>query len=148
MSFSLNDIRYCAEEVERQGDSARYVTGMARALSVARLCVSIDFTPDSILVRRLSACVTDSLQIWPAFRVVPVVVGDSLPIPWENIEHQIDSLLAEWSNADLDDDEWYRQFEEIHPFIDGNGRLGSILWNWRRGSLDEPVAPPNLWSKS
>lgn len=40
---------------------------------------------------------------------------------------------------------WYKEFEIIHPFIDGNGRLGSILYNWLSGTLAKPVAPPDFW---
>jgi hypothetical protein len=44
---------------------------------------------------------------------------------------------------ELEPDQWYIEFEEVHPFTDGNGRTGSVLWNWMRGTLERPEAPSN-----
>jgi fido (protein-threonine AMPylation protein) len=42
-------------------------------------------------------------------------------------------------------DEAYLEFEEIHPFVDGNGRAGKIIFNWLADSLGDPKMPPNFW---
>ncbi len=38
-----------------------------------------------------------------------------------------------------DADQWYVAFEYLHPFRDGNGRAGKILYNWLIGRLEDPV---------
>lgn len=44
--------------------------------------------------------------------------------------------------------EAYYEFEEIHPFRDGNGRTGKVILNFLAGTMDEPVWPPNFWGIS
>ena len=41
--------------------------------------------------------------------------------------------------------EWFRQFEEVHPFRDGNGRTGQVLYNLLCGTLDKPDFAPDFW---
>lgn len=36
-------------------------------------------------------------------------------------------------------DDWYLAYEAVHPFSDGNGRSGKVLYNWLLGTLEDPV---------
>ncbi|KKK61857.1 hypothetical protein LCGC14_3010150, partial [marine sediment metagenome] len=41
--------------------------------------------------------------------------------------------------------EFYTEFELIHPFRDGNGRVGAIIYNWMNGSMDAPAVPSDVF---
>lgn len=77
-----------------------------------------------------------------AYRRVQVWVGPQKPPPPERVEPLMSGLLDWWNGPAR---EWsavissavvHHRFEEIHPFGDGNGRVGRLLSLWelyRRG---------------
>ena len=45
-------------------------------------------------------------------------------------------------------EEAYKEFQIIHPFEDGNGRVGKIIYNKLKNSLDNPTFPPIFFPDS
>lgn len=94
------------------------------------------------------------------FRNVPVMIGVSAtPDPgvvprmmenyceeyWWYVVRQPDRSNLHWKGAD----QLYKQFEEIHPFLDGNGRVGHLLWAIAKQELEGEwpmTLPPDMWS--
>lgn len=79
------------------------------------------------------------------FRSGGVSVGGVVKVSHLKIPGLLEALLV---RDGLTPAEFYREFEEIHPFFDGNGRTGKILLNWLNGTLDDPVMPPNFFNCS
>jgi hypothetical protein len=76
-----------------------------------------------------------------------VRVGAHFPPPGgPEIREELDKLLAE-INAGLYESPWaaHVRYEKLHPFMDGNGRSGRVLWAWQmRHEGHDPFALPFL----
>lgn len=141
-------VAYVTEEVSRQGHDVESLDGLQRvgfmlsawtlallwhgpitATTVIELGQRIEPSKNTSGLRRCGVRVGD--RVCPAFAKVPQMLAD----------------LLERQNA-MAPLEFYREFEKIHPFVDGNGRTGKILLNWLNGTLLDPVFPPsNLWGR-
>ena len=75
------------------------------------------------------------------FRRCQVLVGGHEGEDW----HSIPESIVRWCSWAGKVFNWERiklghvEFERIHPFIDGNGRVGRMLMNWQRLKVEIPV---------
>lgn len=151
--FTLPDVEWAAEECTRQRSGEMSVYDLCRALNYAREAIGRKKPPlESIALlghivepnKNPDPLQRSSNNLW---RNVRVTIGGVVPLPEpDQLTRLMDNLIDAW--GDLKADDWYRAFEEVHPFVDGNGRVGSILWNIHRGSILNPKAPPDFWSEA
>ena len=78
------------------------------------------------------------------FRQRPVWIGGHQAKSWWAITVLMTNWIRDvnshvWSEDDDIPKEEHIYFEAIHPFVDGNGRLGRILLNWQRIRLGLPI---------
>lgn len=157
-------IRYCAEECHRQYSGPFSVYEMVDAWDYAsdhyRNETSEDGRITLAFIEEIGKRV-ESLDNIKGFRTIPIYVGNRWDMvekaPWDRVVPLLDLLLnsyyediliATHALAKTPEDQFYFEYENIHPFVDGNGRSGKILYNYLRGTLDKPVMPPNFWGSS
>ncbi len=142
--INLGIVKFCAEEVERQGRGPLQVWNMVEAWDWAK--THLTKTDPLWAIQFLGYLVEPENNSRRAWRSVNVTVGGYLaPQP-----NELQALMHEWSEnfSSKYAEDAYRRFEEIHPFLDGNGRVGKIIYNWLKGTLDAPVLPPNYFNCS
>jgi hypothetical protein len=143
---------YCAEEVARQHrgpiqvawmldaweyamDKARFTPGVATGQEV--------FFPSLELIKLLGKLVERQANDGRRWRTVGVTVGDHVP----PLARDLPDRMKRWHDqlGNMSPEEAYKEFELIHPFQDGNGRVGKIIYNWLKMKLHDPVMPPNFF---
>lgn len=76
------------------------------------------------------------------YRKCQVYVGPHVPPPPEHLPRYMDRFIEQFNAQAADALTLHYEFEWIHPFVDGNGRVGRLLWAWdlmRRGETIYPL---------
>lgn len=144
-------VEYVTEEVRRQAHDTTQPEGIRR---VAWMLLAWDYactrdgakpTIDDVLVL---GRMIEPEKNKAGLRTSGVVIKDSISglvvkrfPPAEEVPRLLASLFEH--GAALTPLEFYKEFEMIHPFVDGNGRTGKVLLNWLGRSLLNPKFPPS-----
>lgn len=132
-------IRFCAIECELQRSGERSVFRMVKAW---RYAVSEGGRPTEADVVALGRLVEPEVNEG-GYRQVGVRVGANVKMEWRVVPDAMKQLFEHGTK--LDPGAWFYEYENIHPFRDGNGRTGQILFNWLNGTLSNPMWAPNFW---
>ncbi len=85
------------------------------------------------------------------FRTQPVWIGNGEAKPWWTVPELMDSWIANANDVVINGQnenpiyleriikEHHVNFEAIHPFCDGNGREGRLLFSWERIRVGLPI---------
>ena len=76
------------------------------------------------------------------YRTTPVRIGGEIRDNHAVIHGDMDALLDNEPSNAVEAILWHVEFEKIHPFADGNGRIGRLLYLWHCNKLNEE---PVLW---
>ena len=146
MAVDMWVVKFCAEECSRQKSGETSVYWMCCGVYFATLWEKDGKGPRRVIpefIEHLGRIIEPGKNEH-GFRVTPVIVpGPRQPPHHSLVEDQIRKLCD--GSKTISPLEFYTAFEEIHPFVDGNGRVGSILYNYLGNTLAQPISPPDVF---
>ena len=116
----------CADKINSyHEDYPKYVKA-----TDAVLCRSLGWINiPSFYLRSVHSLIFTDKSFAGKWREVDVRVGNHTPPKLSSVDDLMDELHYSYENIrDIDNlIEWYKDFETIHPFQDGNGRVGGVI---------------------
>ena len=136
-------VEFCSEQCHMQGVGPLSVNDMFKAYDYlfGYMASKHDNIITTSLILRLGKLVEPNVNDG-SHRKGPVFIKDQECVNWTQITHLLVQLCEH--QEDLTPEEFYWEFERIHPFYDGNGRVGAMLYNSRMNNLMWPVQPPEM----
>lgn len=77
---------------------------------------------------------TDMMPHWRGYyrdiAQINVTVGNHVPPNYQMVPHLMENFILDFNE---EDSKWmHARFEDIHPFVDGNGRTGRMIMWWQQ----------------
>ena len=129
----------CADKINSyHEDYPKYVEATDRALQGGIGKAKID----SWRLREIHRSIFSDKSFAGKWRGIDVRVGPHHPPQFCDVAELMDELYFSYDIVSIEDlIEWYKDFETIHPFQDGNGRVGGVIVATRAHALQ----PENGW---
>lgn len=132
--------RACAVECERQQVGVEGVVALLHAYQYALAQGGVP--PDEFDMRELARVIEPSTR--GRYRTTPVIFKEGGSAAPPGTVGEGIARLFERLDGEVAAEEFLRALLSIHPFTDGNGRVGFVLFNWLRGTLEDPVPLPEF----